>query len=112
MSVLIVYCTCPDPAVAASLAHRLVEQRLAACVSVLPGVRSTYRWKDAVECAEEVQLLIKTTRTRFAALQAMVLAMHPYELPELIAVEAAAGLDRYLDWIGASTRPDPDSSPA
>lgn len=112
MTALIVFCTCPDADLADALARHLVEQRLAACVSVLPGLRSTYRWQDAVESAEEVQLLIKTTRERFDALRAAVLARHPYELPELIAVEAAAGLDRYLDWIGTSTRPPPDPSDA
>lgn len=111
MSALIVFCTCPDQASAEALAEVLVAQRLAACVSLLP-VRSIYRWQGAVERAGEVQLLAKTTADRFEAMRSAVLAHHPYELPELIAVEAAAGLDRYLDWIGASTRPDADSSPA
>jgi periplasmic divalent cation tolerance protein len=111
MSALIVFCTCPDRASAEALAEALVAERLAACVSLLP-VRSIYRWQGSVERAEEVQLLVKTTSDRFDALRMAVLARHPYELPELIAVEAAAGLDRYLDWIGASTRPEPDSSSA
>jgi periplasmic divalent cation tolerance protein len=110
MSALIVFCTCPDRTSAEALAQSLVEQRLAACVSVLPGVRSTYRWQGEVESADEVQLQIKTTRARFDALRGAVQAAHPYELPELIAVEAAAGLDRYLDWIGASTLPAADDS--
>jgi periplasmic divalent cation tolerance protein len=109
MSVLIVFCSCPDTDIARALAHLLVERHLAACVSVLPGARSTYRWQGQVESADEVQLVIKTTRARFDALQAAVLAAHPYELPELIAVEAAAGLDRYLDWVGASTLPADDT---
>ena len=112
MSALIVFCTCPDPNSADSLAQALVEHRLAACVSILPGVRSIYRWQGAVESSNEVQMLIKTTSERFEALREAILAQHPYELPELIAVEAVAGLDRYLDWIGASTRPDPDSDRA
>jgi periplasmic divalent cation tolerance protein len=111
MSALIVFCTCPDRASADALACALVEGRFAACVSLMP-VQSVYRWKGAVEHADEVQLLVKTTSDRFEALREAVLARHPYELPELIAVEAAAGLDRYLDWIGASTRPEPDSSSA
>ena len=109
MSALIVYCTCPDAASADALASALVEARLAACVSLLPSVRSIYRWQGTVERAEEVQLMIKTAADRFAAVREAVLARHPYELPELIAVEAVAGLDRYLDWIGESTRPDADS---
>lgn len=111
MPALIVTTTLPDTVRAESLASALVERRLAACVQTLP-VRSTYRWQGAVERADEVQLLIKTTSERFEALREAILAQHPYELPELIAVEAVAGLDRYLDWIGASTRPDPDSDRA
>ena len=106
MAALIVFCTCPDLASAESIASSLVETRLAACVNLLPGLRSTYRWQGAVERAEEVQLMIKTVPERFAAVRDAILARHPYELPEVIAVEAVAGLDRYLDWIGESTRPD------
>jgi periplasmic divalent cation tolerance protein len=109
MPALVVFCTCPEASIAQAIAHNLVEMRLAACVSVLPGVRSTYRWQDGIELSEEVQLLIKTSSQRFEALQTLVLAMHPYELPELIAVEAVAGLDRYLDWVGESTTPVADS---
>ena len=108
MTVLIVFCTCPDALVADTIARALVEQRLAACVSALPGLRSTYLWVGEIEHADEVQLLIKTTRDRFDALREAVLALHPYELPELIAVEAAAGSVPYLDWIGASTLPAAD----
>lgn len=109
MSPLIVFCTCPDLAVAESLAQALVDARIAACVTLLPQARSVYRWQGAIERSDEVQLLIKTTRERWPALQAAVLEHHPYELPELIAVEVAAGLDRYLDWIGESTSPAPAS---
>lgn len=112
MSALIVFCTCPDRPSAEALAQHLVERRLAACVNLLPGVRSIYRWQDAVERADEIQLLIKTVHERFEALRAAVQAMHPYELPELIAVEAAAGSVPYLDWIGASTLPADDDSRA
>jgi periplasmic divalent cation tolerance protein len=108
MTALIVFCTCPDRESAQRLARALVEQRLAACIGVVPGVRSIYRWNDAVEEADEAQLLIKTTSERYPALEAAVRAAHPYELPELIAVEAAAGSVPYLDWIGASTLPAAD----
>lgn len=111
MSALLVYCTCPDRLQAESIARALVEGRLAACVSILPGVGSVYRWQGAVEHAAEVQLLIKTTRERYAELEAAVLAVHPYELPELLAVEPAAGLARYLDWIAAETTPPAASEP-
>ena len=103
MPVLLAYCTCPDADSAEAIAHALVEERLAACVSRLPGVRSTYRWQGSVEQADEVLLLIKTTADRLDALTARLRALHPYELPELIAVEVRAGLPAYLDWVAAET---------
>ena len=107
MAVLLVYCTCPDDATAGRLALALVERRLAACVTRTP-VQSVYRWQDAVEQAKEVQLVIKTTRAAWPALERTLRALHPYELPEILAVEAAAGLAGYLDWIGASVAPEPE----
>ena len=104
MDVLACYCTCPDLASAERLAEALVGERLAACVNVLPGLRSVYRWRGTVERADEVLLLIKTTRERLDALAARVQALHPYELPELLAVEAAGGLPAYLDWVAAESR--------
>lgn len=97
--VLACLCTCPDAASARRIATALVEQRLAACVNLLPGVHSVYRWHDAVEHADEVLLLVKTTRAALPALQARLRALHPYELPELLAVECAGGLPAYLGWI-------------
>ena len=99
MRVLVVFCTCPDEASAARIAHALVEERLAACVNRVPGLRSTYRWKDAVHEDSEVLLVIKTGEDRFEALRERVVALHPHELPELIAVKVAAGLAPYLRWI-------------
>lgn len=104
MTVLACTCTCPDLASAERLAGALVDERLAACVQVLPGLRSVYRWDGAVERADEVLLLIKTTRERLDALTARVRALHPYELPELLAVEAAGGSSAYLEWVAAETR--------
>lgn len=104
MSVHLVLSTCPDADTAQRLARALVEERLAACVSALPGVVSTYRWQEGVEQATEVQLLIKTTGDRLAALTARLVELHPYELPEILAVEAAAGLPAYLDWVAAQTQ--------
>src|SRR5690606_27234894 len=94
-------------ATAQRIARALVDRRLAACVSVLPGVVSVYRWQGAVETASEVQLLIKTTRVRYAEVEAAVLALHPYELPELLAVEPVTGLARYMDWIDVETTAAP-----
>ncbi|MBA2237898.1 MAG: divalent-cation tolerance protein CutA [Lysobacter sp.] len=104
MSVLICLCTCPDDASAAAIAAALVQERLAACVNRLPGVRSTYRWEGRLEEAEEVLLLIKTTKDRLDDLIGRVQALHPYELPELIAVEANGGLAPYLAWAVEQTR--------
>ena len=101
MRVLVVFCTCPDEASAARIAHALVEERLAACVNRVPGLRSTYRWKDAVHEDSEVLLVIKTAEDRFEALRERVVALHPYELPEVIAVKVAAGLAPYLRWVVA-----------
>lgn len=104
MPALEVRCTCPDPATAGTIAERLVEERLAACVQVLSGVRSVYRWHGRIESADETLLLIKTAADRFEALCARLRALHPYELPEIVAVELAAGLAPYLAWIHAETR--------
>jgi periplasmic divalent cation tolerance protein len=93
MSVLIAFCTCPDADSARRLAGTLVEERLAACVNILPGMTSVYRWRDAVE----------TTAVRLPALAARLAELHPYELPELLAVQAAAGLPAYLAWVTAET---------
>lgn len=99
--ILLCLTTCPDPATAAAIAGTLVEESLAACVNQLPGVRSTYRWQGDVHTDEEVLLLIKTTGRRFEALKARLLALHPYELPELVALPVTAGHAPYLDWVRA-----------
>jgi periplasmic divalent cation tolerance protein len=86
------------------IARALVERGLAACVNVVPGVVSVYRWKGAVERDEELLLVIKTRAESFAALRDALVELHPYELPELIAVPIAAGYAPYLDWLDASLR--------
>jgi len=98
-------CACPDAATAARIAEALVDERLAACVNVLPGVASVYRWQGRVDQANEVLLIIKSTRARLQALTARVVELHPYELPELVAVDIAGGLPGYLAWIADATRP-------
>lgn len=97
--------TCPDAESAARIARILVEERLAACVNRLAGLRSTYRWRGAVLEETEVLLVIKTTRARFDALRGRLLELHPYEVPELVALEIGAGHGAYLDWIAAETTP-------
>lgn len=106
VTALLCFSTCPDAATAARIADALVEARLAACVSVLPGMRSTYRWQGRVESCDEALLLIKTTAARFPDLQQRLLQLHPYELPEVLAVEAGAGLPAYLRWVADQTQPD------
>lgn len=100
---LLCLCSCPDQATAARIAGTLVDERLAACVNLLPGMQSVYRWQGRIEQAGEVLLLAKTTSQGFAGLRDRIVSLHPYELPEVIAVEIADGLPAYLDWIAAET---------
>ncbi|WP_233839891.1 divalent-cation tolerance protein CutA [Dyella sp. 2HG41-7] len=100
--VLLCYCTCPNVASATHLAEALVNESLAACVNRIPGIQSTYRWKGEVTTDTEELLLIKTTASRFEALKERVLALHPYELPELIAVPVERGHAAYLEWVRAA----------
>ena len=108
MTALLCLTTCPDLDTAQRIADALVEERLAACVNVLPGVQSTYRWEGQVQRAGEVLLLVKTVRVRLPALQERIVALHPYELPELLAVEAG-GLPAYLRLIAGETAPSPSA---
>ena len=96
----------PDEASAQTLAAHLVEHRLAACVNRLAPCHSTYRWQGRVETALEVPLLIKTTREQYAAVEAVVTEMHPYDVPELIAVPVIVGLPAYLDWVREESTPE------
>ena len=98
-TVLLCYCSCPDGASAQAIAEALVGERLAACVNRLPGIHSTYRWQGAVTTDNEELLLIKTVAGRYEALKARLLQLHPYELPELIAVPVEHGHAAYLDWV-------------
>ena len=104
MPVHLVFCSCPDTDTAQRLAAGLVQARLAACASVLPAMRSVYRWQGAVEQADEVLLLAKTATARLPALIEQLRSLHPYELPEILAVEAGTGLPAYLDWVADATR--------
>ena len=103
-AILLCLCTCPDTASAQKLAEALVGERLAACVNRVPGALSTYRWQGKVNTDAEELLLIKTTAERFEALKARLLELHPYELPELIALPVELGHAVYLDWVRNATR--------
>lgn len=100
---LVVLVTAPSAERAAEIARALVEERLAACGNVVPGLRSIYRWEGKVQDDAEALLLLKTTRARFDALRDRVLALHPYEVPEVIALPVEAGSERYLAWIRGET---------
>ena len=99
MSILIIHCSCSANGIADAIAKILVEERLAACVQVLPGVRSTYVWQDATHVDDEVLMLIKTTTEGFKALKIRLLELHPYELPEIIAVDVSVAHADYVDWV-------------
>lgn len=103
MDKLIVICNCPDEACANAIALKLVEDRLAACVNILPRAQSVYRWQGKVESASEVPLLIKTTAGSYPALEAGIRQLHPYAVPEIAAFPIVAGLPAYLDWVAAET---------
>ena len=103
MNTIVAFCTCPDEAVAERIAAALVEEHLAACVNRIPGIISTYRWQEEVHRDNEVLLLIKTRRARFEALRQRIVELHPYELPEVIAVDIALAHGPYLDWIARET---------
>ena len=105
MSALLVLTNLPDRAAAEKLADALIAKQVAACVNILAPCRSVYRWQGAVQHDEEHPLLIKTTRERYAALEAAIREAHPYELPEIIAVPIERGLPAYLAWVAAETLP-------
>lgn len=96
---LLIYCSCPDQASAEALANRLVDGQLAACVGILPGVQSVYRWAGRRESAQEHLLTIKTRAELYPALEQTIVAGHPYELPEIVAVPITHGLAGYLAWV-------------
>ncbi len=100
---LVVLTTLPDTGDPFDLARTLVEERLAACVSVLAGMDSTYRWQGSIESARERQLIIKTTRPRVAELEARLRALHPYETPEFLVLQVSSGAAAYMRWLREST---------
>lgn len=100
---VIVFTNLPDREAAVKLANELVTKKLAACVNVLSECTSVYRWKDTVENAREVPVLIKTRAARYAEVEAAIRGLHPYELPEIIAVPVVRGFDDYLRWVADET---------
>ncbi len=102
-SLLLILTTAPDQETATLLAKSLVEQRLAACVNILPQVTSVYAWEGKLELSGETLLLIKSTRDNYTAVETALRARHPYELPEILAVPVEQGLQGYLDWVERCT---------
>jgi len=96
--------TLPNETAATDLARQLVEMRLAACVGVIPGVRTFYRWQGQLEESAEVQLIIKTPTNRSSALIEHLRQNHPYQLPEILTIDIASGLPDYISWVIDETR--------
>jgi periplasmic divalent cation tolerance protein len=96
---IVVLTTCGTSEEAERIARRLVEQKLAACVNVLPGARSFYRWKDVIENTDEVVLVIKSSRALFNDLRVAIEKLHSYELPEVVAMPIVDGSEAYLEWL-------------
>jgi len=105
MRALLVLTNAPDRATAEQMARHLVETRLAACVNILAECRSVYRWEGAVEEAVEVPLLVKTQEARYAEVERAIRALHPYAVPEVIAIAVDRGAAPYLEWVAAQVGP-------
>lgn len=103
MKPLLILTNLPDVASAEKLAHALIERRAAACVNVLAACRSIYRWQGAVDAADEIPLLIKTTAANYTLVEEIVRVQHPYDVPELIALPITHGLPAYLGWLATET---------
>jgi periplasmic divalent cation tolerance protein len=106
---IVVLSTCASAEEASSIARWLVEKRLAACVNILPGIRSLYRWKGAIQDDQEVLLVIKSSRPFFEALRAEIEKLHSYEVPEVIALQIVDGAESYLAWMNKELGEEQDS---
>jgi len=97
--ILILVCTCPDAATARRLAGGLLERKLAACVNILPEIRSMYRWQGELHDDGEALMVVKTVQQAYAEVEAWLLQHHPYDVPEVLAVQVQAGSAAYLEWV-------------
>lgn len=102
----LVFTSVPDEALATTLAHQLIATGLAACVKALPACHATYHWEGQIERSMEIPLIIVTNHARYAALEQHLKAAHPYDLPEILAVDCSAGLPDYLSWVTNVTAQD------
>lgn len=105
--VLLGLCTFPDAEQARQIGTVLVEKQLVACVNLLPGVTSVYRWQGAVETADETLAVFKTTRAAWPAFERTLAELHPYDVPEIVALEPAAVAEAYAAWVRGETRVSP-----
>jgi periplasmic divalent cation tolerance protein len=104
MDILILVSTCPDASTAERIARELVGASLVACVNIVPGLRSIYRWSGAVKADDEVLMILKTPADRLSAARERLVALHPYDVPEVVALPVADGHHPYLQWVIDSTR--------
>lgn len=104
MKLLVIFVTCPEADQAANLATILVQENLVACGNILPGVRSIYRWEGKIKDEAEVLLLLKTEEGKYPALEKRIKALHPYQLPEIVAFAADRGLPAYFEWVESATQ--------
>lgn len=102
----IILCNCPDEGSADQIASELLNARLAACINLLPGVRSIYRWQGQIETAVEVTLLIKAPAAQFDAISQTICRLPPYTVPEIIAVPVSQGFLPYLHWVNEECVPN------
>ena len=103
-SALLILCNCPSRESAEKIATTLLEERLAACISISSPITSFYEWQGKLQKEEEVVLMIKSTQQRYPALESHLKSKHPYELPEIIAVSVEQGLPAYLNWLTECTK--------
>lgn len=104
--IIAVLITVPTEIIAQEIANSLLDSRLAACISYIPSVKSIYRWKGQIERSDEFLIIAKTRSSLFEELKTTAKKIHPYELPEIIAMEISHGLDGYLQWVLAETLPN------
>lgn len=95
----IILCTCPEQKTAKDIAEQLISSQLAACVNIAPGISSIYQWQGKIEYSQEHLLIIKSHSSKYQNIENKIKQMHPYELPEIIAVPIELGLPEYLQWI-------------
>ena len=104
---LLVITNCPNEEIANTIALAVIEAKLAVCVNIMPRVQSLYHWQGKVESTTEIPLFIKSTAANYAALEAAIQKLHPYDIPEIIALPVERGLPAYLNWVAAETVQQP-----